>query len=48
MTYRAQDGSRLSAVEVFGDGGYVGNPRYNVLGEGTVDGEAAVLAVQAA
>ena len=43
----AEDGGGLSRVDAVGDGGDVADVGLDVLGEGAVDGEAGVLALQA-
>ena len=44
----AEDGGSLRRGELVGDGRHVGDPRDDVLRKGSVDGEAAVFAVEAA
>ena len=46
-THSTEDGCSLSRVETVGDGGNVTAVRLHVFGEGTVNGEARVLALGA-
>ena len=44
---RAEDGGGLRGVDTIGDGGDMADVGLDVLGEGTVDGEARVLSLRA-